>query len=76
MNGDWIYYEEALTPLAQSSLSDSNAVVTSVLSANQVIGLDVVVVGNAGSYTGIKSENLMAGKSISYSQFGKHVLVP
>lgn len=75
VNGQWVYYEMALVPYKWFSFSGLETIV-SPLTANQVIGLDVVVESFDGqSYCGRKSENLMAGKSNDYMTFGLHELV-
>lgn len=73
--GDRIYHEAKLTPFGVFSLTAPGEIVPSVLSAGQTIGPDVVVTGNDGTYSGMKSENLMTGKSPRYDKFGKHLLV-
>jgi hypothetical protein len=76
INGEWLYYEMEVTPLTWFNLLDSSKNVVSTLDPNDVIGLDVCVVGNnAGTYTGMKSENMMTGKSGRWSAFGLHKLV-
>ncbi|MHB9037312.1 MAG: sugar-binding protein [Armatimonadota bacterium] len=74
VDGDWIYYEVAATPFHFFSL-DGNGLVVSPLQMGDIIGLDVVVCGNNGTYTGMKSENMATGKSRNYNSIGRHILV-
>jgi hypothetical protein len=78
IDGEWIYYEIAITPYTYFGLLESNNLNTSVISTlftGEVIGLDVCVVGNsAGTYTGMKSENTDTGKWCNWEQFGLHEL--
>ncbi|MFA5865153.1 MAG: chitobiase/beta-hexosaminidase C-terminal domain-containing protein [Phycisphaerae bacterium] len=74
-DGDWLYYEAALTSFKVFSLSGVG-MTPSELSANQLIGLDVVVVGHdASTYTGSLAENDMVDKYKNYTMFGLHKLV-
>jgi hypothetical protein len=74
VDGDWLYYEASMTAFQTFNLSGSGLVV-SPLSAGQVVGLDVVTVGNAASaFTGMLSENLMTVKYANYNAFGQHAL--
>jgi len=80
VDGEWIYYEVEMTPftyLGIAATGDLSTSTVSTLDVGDVIGLDVCVVGNnAGSYTGMKSENMMTGKSANWEKFGLHKLVP
>ncbi|NLE28312.1 MAG: hypothetical protein GX629_01425 [Phycisphaerae bacterium] len=74
-DGDWLYYEVAMTPFQyMGALLDKSSVSTPVV-AGQVINLDVVAAGNNGMYTGMKSENMLQWKSQEYTKFGLHKLV-
>lgn len=72
---EWLYYEVAMTPFHYMGAFVGQPSVMSPVFANQVIGLDVVVAGNNGLYTGMKSANNKKAKSNDYSQFGVHRLV-
>jgi len=84
LDAGWLFYEVAMTPFEVFSLSGTG-LVTSPLSANDVIGLDVVAIGNDGvspapgpsnslGYLGTKSENMMLDKYMYYTRFGLHEL--
>jgi hypothetical protein len=73
--GDWLYYEAAITPFEFFGGLLSQPNVLSPVGLGYVIGLDVCAVGNNGTYTGMRSENLMTGKSGDYNQFGLHRLI-
>jgi hypothetical protein len=73
--GDWIYYECQLTAFDYFGGYLGKSSVASTLSENDVIGLDICVVGNNGSYSGMKAENTQIHKSNDYTQFGLHRLV-
>ena len=73
VDGEWIYYEVAMTPFEYFGGITGQPDILSPLSAGTVIGLDVCVVGHNGSqYTGMKSENMMTGKSSNWQKFGLH----
>jgi hypothetical protein len=72
--GEWIYYEVSMTPYEYMGAFASLPSNISTLAEGQVIGLDVVVVGNNSAYTGAKSENLLEGKYANYDKFGLHKL--
>lgn len=74
-SGGWIYYEAAITPFEYFGGYSGQPNILSTLQVNDVIGLDVCVVGNNGSYTGMKSENDMVGKAGNWELFGLHKLV-
>ena len=74
----WLIYETAITPFDffGGLLDPVKPNVISTLSANDVIGLDVVVAGHNGSaFTGMKSENDLGGKFGDFTTFGLHKLV-
>ncbi len=74
-DGDWLYYEVAMTPFKyMGALAGRSSVITPVI-AGQVINLDVAVAGNNGMYTGMKAENMLQWKSEEYTKFGLHKLV-
>ena len=80
VDGQWIYYEVAMTPFTHFATlatgGDSTGNIVSTLKAGDIIGLDVCVIGNSsGTYTGVKSENMMASKSSHWDRFGLHKLV-
>jgi hypothetical protein len=74
--GDWIYYEFALTPYDYFGGYTGNPSVETILSANDIVGLDVVVASNNDTfmYTGMMSENEKRNKSYNWNQFGLHTL--
>jgi hypothetical protein len=75
ISGTWLYYEVAITPYTTLGLVSGATTVATTFKGNEVIGLDVCAVGNnAGTYTGMVSENLLKGKSADYTQFGLHKL--
>jgi len=75
VDGQWLYYEAALTPFEYFGGFTSRPNVISTLYAGEVIGLDVTVVSHNGStYTGMKSENAMGAKFGDYTRFGLHQL--
>jgi hypothetical protein len=78
VDGDWIYYEVAITPYIYLGFIETGNLSTSTeldLCAGDIIGLDVDVMAHNGSaFTGVKSENLMLDKSVSWQQFGLHAL--
>lgn len=73
VDGGWIYYEAAITPFKSFSLTGAGNVV-STLKPGDVLGLDVVAVGYASAYTGVKSENNMTGKSENYLAIAQHAI--
>jgi hypothetical protein len=75
VNGEWIYYECALTAFDYFGGYLSKSSEVAALNENDVIGLDVCVVSNNGSYTGMKGENTQTGKSTDFAKFGLHKLV-
>jgi hypothetical protein len=75
VDGDWLYYEVAMTPFKVFSKMGTGLEI-STLSAGQVIGLDVCAVGHNGvKYVGMKSENTLPNKYNDYSSLGLHKLV-
>jgi hypothetical protein len=84
VDGQWLYYEFAMTPFDYFGGVVGQPSTLATLSENKVIGLDVCVVGNDGQtstpdctlgYTGMKSENTMAWKFNDQSKIGLHKLV-
>jgi len=77
IDGEWLYYEAAMTPYEYFGGRSGNPSVVSPLSLGQVIGLDATAVGHDGtSYTGMKCANMMTGKAGNIAQFAEHELVP
>jgi hypothetical protein len=78
INGDWLYYEIAITPFTYFSYIKEGSLTNTVpttLELGDVIGLDVCVDGHdATQYTGMKSENTMAPKFSDWANFGLHKL--
>ena len=75
IDGEWLYYEAALTPYHYFRL-DGSGLQVSTLSSGQVIGLDVVAAcHDAVEFVGMKSENTKSGKSSNYNSIGLHLLV-
>jgi len=75
VDGDWLYYEVAMTPFKVFSKTGTGLEI-STLSPNQVIGLDVCAVGHNGAkYVGMKSENTLPNKYNDYRSLGLHKLV-
>lgn len=74
VSGQWLYYEAGITPFELFGDFLGQTSVPAILNGGDVVGLDVVVVGNNGSYTGMKSENLGIGKNNDWSTFGIHHL--
>jgi hypothetical protein len=75
VNGEWIYYEAALTPYEFFSL-DGNGLVVSPLHLDDIIRFDVVVAGqngNTGNF-GMKSANTRIDKSANYFNFQRFQL--
>jgi hypothetical protein len=71
----WIYYEVSMVPYDYFGGLTGKPNVISTLSKGDVLGLDVCVVGHdSEDYTGMKSENLMKGKSGNWSNIGLHLL--
>jgi hypothetical protein len=75
VDGQWLYYEFALTSFDYFGGYVNRPNVQGTLNENDVISLDVCVVANNGGYTGMKSENLMFTKYGDYTRFGTHKLV-
>jgi uncharacterized protein (DUF2141 family) len=79
IDGNWLYYEVEITPydyFDRLVTGNLDTCVASKLKVNDVVGLDVCVVGNNnGTYTGMKSENALTGKSANWKNFGLHKLV-
>jgi archaellum component FlaF (FlaF/FlaG flagellin family) len=77
--GEWLQYEVAITPYTYLGFLETGDLSTSVmtnLEAGDVIGLDVnAIANNAGTFTGVKSENLMEEKYHNWEQFGLHKLM-
>jgi hypothetical protein len=89
INGDWIYYEVAMTPFEYFGGLSGQPNILSPLHAGDQIGLDVCVVGNDGTannysnatppmagYTGMKSANLMPAKFAYWENLQVHPLGP
>jgi hypothetical protein len=78
VDGQWLYYEVALTPYTYLGFLETNDLSTSVVShldAGDVIGLDVNAIANNGSFfTGVKSENMLQEKYQNWERFGLHKL--
>jgi hypothetical protein len=72
----WIYYEVEMVPYEYFGGFTGQPSILSPLSLNDIIGLDVTVIGNSGgTYAGMKAENIMPGKWNDYTAFGLHKLV-
>jgi hypothetical protein len=89
INGQWLYYEAAITPLEYFGGLKGNPDVSSPLSAGDTIGLDVTAVSNDGvssnynipGYAGMKcngalSRTQIGGWSANYSLYAQQVLGP
>jgi hypothetical protein len=78
IDGEWLYYEFELTPftfLDSYLAGDLSTSLITQLMPGKIIGLDVCVVGHDGLlYTGMKSENLMKGKSGNWEQFQRYLI--
>jgi hypothetical protein len=74
--GQWLYYEFALTPYDYFGGYTAKSNIVTTLSANDIVGLDVVVAScdSYGTYTGMKSENEKRNKSYDWNKFGLHKL--
>lgn len=87
INGQWLYYEAAITPFEYfGGISDEDDVM-SPLSAGMTIGLDCAAVGNDGTsssydipgYSGMTCSDLgqtIGGWSENYHLISQHQLVP
>ena len=76
-DGEWLYYEAAITPFEFLGVVNGKPSIESPLTLNDIVGVDVCVVGHDGSnYTGMKSANLKTGKSGNLAQIGVHKLAP
>ncbi|MBU4270653.1 MAG: hypothetical protein KKA28_02135 [Planctomycetes bacterium] len=88
VNGEWLYYEAAITPFEYFGSKIGEDDVMSPLSAGMTIGLDCTAVGNDGvstneyeipGYTGMKCSDLdqtIGGWSENYYLISQHLLVP
>jgi len=87
VNGDWIYYEVAMTPFEYFGGLTGQPTIPSPLHPGDQIGLDICVVGNDGTannysnadpampgYTGMKSANLMPIKFAYWENLQLHTL--
>jgi hypothetical protein len=73
VDGEWLYYEMAMTPFEYFGGITGQPNIISTLTAGSVIGLDVCVVSHDGTqYAGMKSENMMKSKSSNWQRFGLH----
>ena len=76
VDGNWIYYEFAMTPFTYFGGYIGETSSVSNLFGDEVIGLDVCVVSsNAGTYTGMRAENDMKSKFGNWYTMGLHKLV-
>jgi len=75
IDGDWLYYEAAVTPFKYyAGLRVASDQVTT-LAAGQILGLDAVVGSVDGNYAfGMLAENDMTGKSSNFGSLGLHEL--
>lgn len=87
VDGEWLYYEAAITPFEYFGSKISEDDVMSPLSAGMTIGLDCTAVGNDGissnygipGYSGMKCSDLgqtIGGWSENYHLISQHQLVP
>ena len=78
VDGEWLYYEIAMTPYTYFGALITNDLSTSVISqlfAGEVIGLDVDVICNSnGTYVGKKSENNQPQRYCNWASIGLHQL--
>jgi hypothetical protein len=75
-DGDWLYYEVAMSPFDFFGEVTGSPSIASPLQVDDIIGVDVCVVGrNASGYTGMKTSNNKGNKSGNWEQIGKHKLV-
>jgi hypothetical protein len=82
--GDWLYYEVAMTPYEFLGVVRSTPSIVSPLAVGDVIGVDVCVVSNDGTdapgvgdfigYMGMKSSNLKTYKAGNWENIGLHKL--
>lgn len=77
VDGNWLYYEAAITPFESYGSYTGGTNVISTLSAGQTIGFDLTVVSiKDGAYAGMLALSSAAPKWNDYSTFQQQTLVP
>lgn len=76
IDGDWLYYEAAMTPFAHYGGLSGQPSTTYTLKPGDIIGVDVIVASADGStFQGMIGQNSKSGKSADFAAIGTHQLV-